>query len=460
LSSSEELPPLAEKLDLSVIERQSETDLPAPQDIDIAFFSHRGRKSTQLIGNTESSNFIKARREWMEFDFVDLIYISTIEVFAFGYDDYHELELSYQDFLTKSTNIEKVRYNGSSFVFKVNRFLGGFGLRPNERWYKDSKLTSINLMGVEQRHFSDVISVLENLVGEKSKIEAHLNQYLVRARAAEKEFPVLTEEIEDLTASISNYNDELLSIKSIIDSDKKEIDNLRKEIAISESVKRGTDEQVQISNTSREKLNNDNERLAVDISEKENKLRSLENNINLFPTEIAGYVEHGAKNVNLYAIISLIPLLVIVIVTFRLFINSEKLLGYIYSPHFGILEFLISRLPYVLVSGLILAVSYTLLHRLITEIIGINRRRQDLFKVSIIATDISYASQDGMELSNEERYNLRTETKMELLKEHLRQHIGEEYVYKPKHNLIHKISTALSRNIADDDKADEPAKNV
>jgi hypothetical protein len=184
-------------------------------------------------------------------------------------------------------------------------------------------------------------------------------------------------------------------------------------------------------------------------------LSSLENDINLFPTEIAGYVTQGAKNVSLYWKLCAIPLIVIAVVTLRLFMNSEKILNYVYNENFSIIEFLISRIPYVAVSAVVLAVCYTLLHRLITEIIGINRRRQDLFKVSIIATDISYASQTDLELSESDRYNLRTQTKMELLKEHLKQHIGEEYVYNPKASIVHKISTVVASAIADDGK-DEP----
>jgi hypothetical protein len=188
-------------------------------------------------------------------------------------------------------------------------------------------------------------------------------------------------------------------------------------------------------------------------------LRTLQNNINLFPTEIAGYVTQGAKNVNLYAVLCCVPIAIIIAVTYRLFGNSERLLSYVYNPNFGIIEFLISRLPYVVVSAVILAVCYTLLHRLITEIIGINRRRQDLFKISIIATDVSNASQEGLSIPDEELYNLRTQTKMELLKEHLRRHISEEYVYDPKQSLIHRMSTVLSNNIADDGSSDEAHKD-
>lgn len=388
----------------------------------------------------------------MDFDFVEIIYVTTIEVFATGYENYHELELSYQEFVTNTTSTLRVKYEVGVFRFNVDRFIGGFGLRPSERLLKDSKLTKIKVSGIEQKYFSEVISVLHSLNGEKQKAEAHLDQYLQRAKASEKQHQVLSAEIEELKISLDDNATELEELEEKIDVSNRDLERINKEVAIAEAVRRNVDEQSQTASNNFEAMSKKSEELAKTISAREIQLRSLESDINLFPTEIAGYVIQGAKNVKLYAWLCAIPLLVIVVVTVRLFLNSEKILNYVYNEHFSIFEFLVSRVPYVVVSAVVLAVCYTLLHRLITEIIGINRRRQDLFKVSIIATDVSYASQTDLGLSDDDRYNLRTQTKMELLKEHLKQHLGEEYVYNPKANIIHAISTKLANAISDDGK--------
>ncbi|OWV77238.1 hypothetical protein ATY76_04690 [Rhizobium sp. R339] len=431
-------------------------DLPAARAIDISFFSHRGRKSTQLLGNADEGNFIKARREWMDFDFVDLIYVTEILVHAIGYENYHELELSFQDFISKTTSNLHVKFEGGAFRFRIDRFIGGFGLRPNERWFKDSKLTRIEVSGIEQKHFSEVISVLQNINGEKQKVESFLNQYLQRAEIAEKRHQELIDQLEELESDLVNKTSEGAKIKEDILQHSRELATIQKEVAITEAVRRNVDDQVQTANNHFDSMTKKAEILAKNISDKEIQLRSLENDINLFPTEIAGYVTQGAKNVSLYAWLCLAPLAVIIVVTVRLFMNSEKILSYSYDERFTIIDFLISRLPYVAVSTIVLAVCYTLLHRLITEIIGINRRRQDLFKVSIIATDVSYASQMGLNLSDEEQYNLRTQTKMDLLKEHLRRHIGEEYVYNPKSSVVHTLSTKIASTISDDTREESP----
>lgn len=195
-----------------------------------------------------------------------------------------------------------------------------------------------------------------------------------------------------------------------------------------------------------DKLNVDRRNLSNEIGEKEKYLAELKANINLFPTEIAGYVKQGTNNIKLYAALCAAPLVIIGIVTYRLFSNSEQFLNFFLEQRtIGIVEFLISRAPYVIVSGAILIICYSVLFRLISEIININRRRQDLYKISIIATDISYASLDDMELTEEERYDLRTQTKIEMLKEHLKNHMSEDYLYAPKKNYAGKLMSLLTR---------------
>lgn len=446
-----DLAALPEVLDSSELQRFDAGSLPAPKNIDIGFFLHKTRKSTKLIGNQSSENFIKARRDWMDFDFIDIIYVKSIVVFADGYESYHELELSYEDFISKQTTIQRVKYESGCFTFLIERFLGGFGLRPNESWFKSSRLTSIKIDGVEQSSFSEVIDALNDIESYKTKTETHLNRYLERAASAEKRSAELAEFNGELEQSIRQHEERLADLEDAVEGEGGKLEDVKKQVAIAESVKRNIDEQVQISTNNVGKLKQTSEILSSEVSEKELRLRSLENDINLFPTEIAGYVSQGALNVKLYSWLCLIPSLVVIFVTIRLFLNSEKLLGLDNLAGMKIFDFIVSRLPYVIVSAVILAICYSVLHRLITEIIGINRRRQDLFKVSIIATDISYASQTNLDMPSEEIYNLRTQTKMELLKEHLRQHIGEEFVYNPKSSIFHKLSNKIAGSIASDE---------
>ncbi|PWG17132.1 hypothetical protein DFK10_08830 [Salibaculum griseiflavum] len=66
---------------------------------------------------------------------------------------------------------------------------------------------------------------------------------------------------------------------------------------------------------------------------------------------------------------------------------------------------------------------------LITEIIRIDNQNRALAKVSIVATDVHNASSDGLDLSDEEIYHLRTGLKMDMLRDHLKTYLSESFDY-------------------------------
>ncbi len=223
-------------------------------------------------------------------------------------------------------------------------------------------------------------------------------------------------------------------------------DELNKRIEVGASVEKERNERVQAVEISIQNLNNERKDISVKLAESESKLKELKNNINLFPTEIAGYVNQGTKNINLYFWISLVPMAIIAFVTYRLFHNAESLLNFdISGSPYDIVKYLLSRSPYVIVSAAILGICYSLIRSLVAEIININRKRQELFKISIIATDISYASQNGMELDDDQIYEFRTQPKMEMLKEHMKMNIGDEFIYSPGRAFTDKLKSVALR---------------
>lgn len=452
-----DLPPPPTELDLSKFEELGTSPMPSAAEIDISFFSHRTRKSTQLVGNKNSANLIKAKREWLSFDFSQTLYITSIKVYCTGYEDYHEMEISFVETSNGLTIIESKKYDGESFAFEPNRFIGGFGIRPSERFWKSANITRIEVKGVEQKYFSSIIKLFDSLTNEQQRIETSLKAYLEEAKNSYNKTLENKIEISNQEEAIEVHRSEINDLSAKTAELNQTHDEMERRIAIGVSVEKERNERVAAIELNIDKLSDDRKNLSNDISNKEAVLRELKNNINLFPTEIAGYVKQGTNNIRLYAGICSIPLLIIGLVTARLFANSEKLLNFFLESHqIGIIEFLISRVPYVAISASVLIVCYSILYRLISEIIAINRKRQDLYKISIIATDVSYASQDGMELTNDEKYELRTQTKIEMLKEHLKHHISEDYLYTPNKSYASKLLSILSkRGKADNDESEK-----
>ncbi len=425
--------------DLSAIETAFSKSHPVPSDIDIRFFSHKTRKSTALIGNEDEENFIKARRNWLDFDFKELIYVSSIRVYAAGYEDYHEMEMSYEpDFGDKQTRLSKFAVD--HFLFQINDFVRGFGLRPADPMFKTAQIQKILVSGIEKQYVTGIARYVENIEREKTKIEDSLSAYFTRAERAHKEAEASRETIEDLSTTIDDRQNEIKDLTSRLNDLAHSYQKTQEEIQIASTVQSEQNKRSEAIQQAIDQLVDQRKDLTSQISNYESQLRELKTNINLFPTEIAGYVKQGTNNIRLYTGLALIPLAIMVYVTYRLFSNSERLLDLVQNlGTLSIYEFLVSRLPYVAVSATILGICFTTVKVLVSEIIAINRRRQELFKVSIIATDVSYAAQDGMELTDEERYELRTQTKMELLKEHMKQNLGEDYVYSPGKTFLENL---------------------
>jgi hypothetical protein len=124
---------------------------------------------------------------------------------------------------------------------------------------------------------------------------------------------------------------------------------------------------------------------------------------------------------------------------------------------YDIVKFMLSRSPYVIVSAAVLGICYSILRGLVSEIININRKRQELFKISIIARDVSYASQHGLDLDPDQAYDLKTQTKMELLKEHLKVNIGDEFTYSPKKAFLDRLKAVPQRKEEVEDRQDQPS---
>lgn len=455
------LPPLPEALDKSNFDAVATGAIPPDREIDVSFFSYKNRKSTRLISNNSEDGAMRARREWLGFDLHEPVYITTIKIIASGYEDYHEMELSLIDALTGDEYKEKRRYSGGVFQFEPKRFVKGFGLRPDESWSftKSQYINKIEVRGLEQKSFFEVVQIYENMTREKLKIEESLTRYFERAKKAEQEIGKSESKLQELAVDVQKEEENISTLRSTILALSKERDELNKRIESGASIEKERNERVQAIEIGIENLNSKRKDINSRIQEEERKLKEIKDNIDLFPTEISGYVGQGTRNIKLYAWFSLVPVCIIAYVTYRLFANAERLLNFdISGSPYDILKYLLSRSPYVIVSATVLGICYSIVRSLFFEVVAINRRRQELFKVSIIASDVSFASQRGIELTPEQLYDLRTQTKMELLKEHLKVNLGEDFVYSPGSDFSRKLNLIANNRDISDDQANQDKK--
>ena len=457
--TEKQLAELPEQLDTSKVETAFASPLPQEREIDVTFFSHKYRRSTQLIGN-QNGEAIKGRREWLEYDLPEPIYITSIKVAASGYDDHHEMELSFIDSLTENRTIVRAKFDGSGFSFQPKTFVRGFGLRPDLSWSwsKSQYISRVDVRGLEQKSFFEVVSIYENVTREKAKIESSLAEYLVRARKSNEQINLNDSKLVEQQEDIEKNEEEIENLSSQVIDLTAQRDEIAKRIESGISNEKERNERVKAIELDIRNLNANRETVSDQIAISQSNLKELKDEINLFPTEIAGYVSQGTNNIRLYFWISIIPALLIVFVTYRLFLNAERLINFdVTGSMYDVVKFLISRSPYVIVSATVLGICYSVLKALVSEIVNINRKRQELFKISIIARDVSYASQHGLALEAEQAYELRTQTKMELLKEHLKVNIGDEFTYSPNRAFLDRLKSIPPRKLEKvEDEQDQP----
>jgi hypothetical protein len=426
------------------------------RSIGLSYLNHRTRKSTKLVSNKDEKNYITSRNKWMSFDFRDMIYLNRISVFCDGFGEFDEMELSAVDSFTGTETRRTARSSDGIFIFELKAFTSGFGLLPPTKFFSKATIKSIQIQGYDIEQIHEALKYVDSVESYKAKNISECQSYIHQADEAAENLKILTD-------SIDKQEKEIFQRKSEISKLEEEIDILSSNLELATSKLSKTERQIAerrsdigLLDGEIEKRTSSRKILSDEISSKEIELRNLENDINLFPSEISGYVTQGAKNVKTYVILSFIPSLIIAVLTWRLIENSEQIVHFFNNDNsVNIFEFLISRTPYVLVSFAVIGVCYTFVHRLISEIININRRRQDLFKINIIATDVSFASASGLNLDESEKYILRTQIKMELMREHLRRHMGEGYKFAQRGSILGVLSDITTSTTSAAHKDDE-----
>ena len=186
--------------------------------------------------------------------------------------------------------------------------------------------------------------------------------------------------------------------------------------------------------------------LNTDIEDKKKELKQLKDDINQFPTEFSGFVTQGGKNVASYRNFSYIPIALILGLTAFLFWGTADLSAkYKAMPEMDLYTMLASRIPFALISGGIIIASYKLAKFLIEEIMKINRQRLNLTRVGIIANDITDTSIVGLDLNDNEIFELRTKLKMDMIRSHLKTLISDDYEYNIELSVWEKF-TAWKKN--------------
>ncbi|WP_457747459.1 hypothetical protein [Sulfurimonas sp.] len=436
-----------------------------PDVIDVSFISNSNNIKSRLINNDDDNFTYKLNNKAYDFQLSEPIYIEKILLQSTD-DDLKNMVLDVFDYFTN----EKIRipienYKGYQYIaVKVNRVIKSFTLKPPKRIFK-IKLKSIELFGYSldklshiEKLFTQATLIKEELSlfysDKTSDIENKIESLATKETKTTELLSTLESDISDKKTEISDLNSELIELKSSLKTDKESYQQLTEKIS-----KLKLDES-NLNKSLTDIKNNIQEReaetssLNTQISTEKEELRKLLNDKNIFAYELQEFLKQGSSNIVLYTIISIIPMALIVFLTYILLTGTVDLTT-IYSTNqdMNIMTIFWSRLPFVLVITSIIFVCYEITKIFFKKVMEIHHQKLNFSKIGIISKDVANTSFVGLELNDNEKFELRTKLKMQLLREYLSNEFHIEHDYDINKSLFTRFKNWLK-------KKDEPTKQT
>jgi len=440
--------------------------------IDIDFIHNSNNLKSKLINNTDETFKYKLNNQTYNFQFTEPLFIEKIHLQSTD-DNLKNTVLEVYDYFTN----EKIRIpidNYKSYqhiAIKINRIIKAFTLKPPIRTLK-IKLKAIELHGYPLSDFSDIENIFKktSLLKEEltqtysdniAEIETKSNALTTNEEKVSENLSELKNTIIDKKSEISDLNNELIELKSSLKTDTESYEKLTESINQlkldeSNANKNLTDIKNSIEQREAESLS-----LNKQISIEKEELRKLVSDKNIFAYELQEFLAQGSSNILLYTIISIIPMALIVFLTYILLTGTVDLTTiYTENKDIDIVTIFWSRLPFVLVITSIIFVSYEITKIFFKKVMDIHHQKLDFSKIGIITKDVSNTSFIGLNLTDTEQFELRTKLKMQLLREYLSIEFHIEHDYDINKSLLTRFKNWLTtkdetKTIIDDKDKEE-----
>lgn len=432
------------------LEKIEEVIFPSVSVIPVEFFSNHSSKKINLVNNVDAENYQRGDSKWYDFSFDEALYVDKVLVYTKDYGAYRKLDFEFKGALLGDKKLVEKPSRENVYEFNVKDFIGAFKFKPEKVSSSSRRITKIEVLGFsfdDIELFSSSINRTERL---KSDAKKSVDKVFNDAELCRQKIESFQDEKNTLKEEIAQVSEKKIAINSEVESlesKKEELSSKISQLRNDESELKG---RVENLDDSIDEKQNVQKTLNAEISDKKAELRGLKEDINMFPSEISGFVNQGAQSVTKYLILSAIPLVIIFVVTFVLLSNAVDLtVIYKEEESFDIWSIMLTRIPFVVVALGVVHACYRVVKIFVSEIIKINQQRLNLSKISIIATDVSSASANDLGYSEDRLYQERIKMKMELLREHLKEYISSDYGYQIKADK-RKPATESNEELSDD----------
>jgi hypothetical protein len=416
------------------VEKINATEVPAQSQLPFDLLHGKSKKTTKLIANSGSTVPMNGSNRWYEFEFEEPVFLNEIVVNEENYTRFNEFEFRWMLAQGGEIGGDFSKNGDAGYRASINQLVRQVSFRPPRKWRTDTKITRVQLVGFPVEELEEFIRLVARLDRYKANVLSEANKAIENADEANQEVAQAENDRDILNSEISGANQQIADLNANIGRLTEQRQGLldditKREEAISTLDERRSQIQERITERSTER-----EGLAKEVAELKQELRALEDDVNMFPTEIGAFVTQGGKNIQTYWKLAIVPIALLVLVTALLVFNAANLTTVLeINESVSIWSILITRMPYVIIATGIITASYKLARVFVAEIMRINQQRLNLSKISIIATDASNTSQGGLsDLSDRELYELRTDLKMQLLRDHLKEYLSSDFRYHGK----------------------------
>lgn len=410
-----------------IVKYKINSDEGLPYTINVDLIDSRSGKIIDLLENTINDNrVVTLNSQYYYFKFKKPIYIHKVNFIIAEDVNLSGMELIGVDI---SNNKKEVFFKKDQTIWEPNKIIKEFKIKPKKISSRKVKLHKIEMFGFT----IEDIECVKDRIYEVKTYKSDLKQELDELIQKEKDFNNNKDEFNQLNEEIPELQENKIALEEKISN----LENQRKSLKEDNQTLKDSASQLQTKSNS----------LNKDIPLLEQKIKKLTADKNIFSTEMAEYIKQANQHITIYFFLSLTPWILIACISYLVF-NKTAGLSTIYNLIDDIDVFIIfwTRLPFALITISILFVSYEISKVFVQNMMKIQSQKRVFAKIGIVAKDVADSSILELKgLTDSERFELRTKLKMDLLKAHLSNDIGENYEYKIKTSLFSHLPELFSK---------------
>ncbi|MFW2566126.1 coiled-coil domain-containing protein [Aliarcobacter butzleri] len=414
--------------------------------ITVELIENSGTKQSKLIFNEDPNFSIKLENREYKFKFVEPLYIDRIVIKAKtifkGLNIIYKTNDSDKRYVIQSDKNNSLSVNLKDIVYEI------IIQNPKD---KKIELEKIELFGFR---LSELESIKNNF-GELKKLDIELKNEVKKITETNQ---AQLDEIKNKSLALEQLHekldDDIESLKIQKEELEKETEDLNSQITkLSETKNNLENTKTDLTKKEQELKNSIQEREATlttintNISAKREELKKLESDTSLIAYDVQGYIKTANTHLLWYLGLSIIPWFLIVFMSYIIVFGGIDLITVLKVELDAQLWTIFwSRIPFVFAVGTVIFVAYEVSNIFIRKIMEINQQKLDFQKLGILSKDVSESACEGLDLNDEQKFELRTKLKMDMLKSHLSKDLGKNFEIDIKPKIWNKY---LNRNNKD-----------